>query len=64
MTGEIERSILKVVKDILLFVIAFTCCGIGAIGMIYLWWKWSTNYVWLVNGIFLWIIHLNWEFIL
>ncbi|KAF8869932.1 hypothetical protein BD779DRAFT_1446222 [Infundibulicybe gibba] len=51
--GEVERNILKVIKDIPLFVIAFICCGIGAIGMVYLWWRWMHNYVWLVNRIFL-----------
>lgn len=35
------------------FIVAFVCCGIGALGMCYLWWRWMYNYVWLVNRIFL-----------
>ncbi|KAI0001112.1 hypothetical protein BJV77DRAFT_972546 [Russula vinacea] len=33
-------------------IIAFGCCGVGACGMIMLWWRWSHNYVWLLNSIF------------
>ena len=33
-------------------VIAFGCCGIGACGMLLLWWRWAHNYVWLLNSIF------------
>lgn len=31
------------------FVIAYVCCATGAIGMIWLWWRWSANYVWLLQ---------------
>jgi hypothetical protein len=33
--------------------IAAICSGLGALGMIWLWWRWRTNYVWLLNRIFL-----------
>jgi len=32
--------------------IGYACCGIGGIGMCLLWWRWSHNYVWLINSIF------------
>ncbi|KAJ7040693.1 hypothetical protein C8F04DRAFT_948041 [Mycena alexandri] len=35
------------------FVIAFVCSGIGVLGMLWLWWRWSQNYIWLNNRIFL-----------
>jgi hypothetical protein len=46
-------AILHSFKHISLLVIAGICCGIGAIGMIWLWYKWASNYVWLLNRIFL-----------
>ncbi|KAF9465889.1 hypothetical protein BDZ94DRAFT_1252485 [Collybia nuda] len=52
-SNEVGRQVLKVVAHVPLFVIAFICCGIGAVGMVYLWWRWMYNYVWLVNRIFL-----------
>ncbi|KAJ7901588.1 hypothetical protein B0H13DRAFT_2663928 [Mycena leptocephala] len=36
-----------------LFVIAFVCSGIGVLGMLWLWWRWNRNYIWLNNRIFL-----------
>ncbi|KAG6828792.1 hypothetical protein H0H92_006731 [Tricholoma furcatifolium] len=51
--GEVGKEVLKAVAHVPLFVIAFLCCGIGAAGMGYLWWKWMYNYIWLVNKIFM-----------
>ncbi|GLB41047.1 hypothetical protein LshimejAT787_0902620 [Lyophyllum shimeji] len=52
-SSEVGKHVLDAVAHVPLFVIAFLCCGIGAAGMCYLWWKWMYNYVWLVNKIFL-----------
>jgi len=41
------------VKHVPLLYIAAFCSGIGAMGMIWLWWRWRANYVWLLNRIFL-----------
>lgn len=49
----VEAHALHTVKNVPLFVIAWICCGIGAVGMCWLWWRWMNNYVWLVNRIFL-----------
>jgi hypothetical protein len=46
-------TILGAVKNTGLIIIAGVCCGIGALGMIWLWWRWRQNYVWLLNKIFL-----------
>lgn len=52
-SNEAASAILHTVKNIPLLVIAGACCGIGAAGMVWLWWKWRDNYVWLLNRIFL-----------
>ncbi|KAH0579049.1 hypothetical protein H2248_003208 [Termitomyces sp. 'cryptogamus'] len=52
-SSEVGRQVLKAVAHVPLFVIAFLCCGIGAVGMCYLWWKWMDNYLWLVSSIFM-----------
>ncbi|KAJ7705413.1 hypothetical protein B0H17DRAFT_1156819 [Mycena rosella] len=50
---ENEKAFLDAVQHLPLFVIAFGCAGIGALGMLWLWWRWSKNYIWLNNRIFL-----------
>jgi len=46
-------SILSKVKHVPLLYIAAFSSGIGALGMIWLWWRWRSNFVWLLNRIFL-----------
>ncbi|KAH7882019.1 hypothetical protein F5I97DRAFT_387011 [Phlebopus sp. FC_14] len=41
------------------YVVAWTCTGIGAIGMVWLWWRWHKNYVWIVNRIFMCVLVLH-----
>ncbi|KAF8581882.1 hypothetical protein K439DRAFT_1392276 [Ramaria rubella] len=50
---QIEINLLRVVKNLPLFVVAGVCCAIGASGMLWLWKRWSDNYVWLINRIFM-----------
>jgi energy-converting hydrogenase Eha subunit C len=50
-----EKWILGRVKNVPLLVIAGTCCVIGAAGMIWLWYRWHNNFIWLVNRIFLFV---------
>lgn len=45
-------QLLSVVSNIPLYITAWVCTGIGAVGMIWLWWKWRRNYIWIVNRIF------------
>jgi len=47
------EDVLKNVKNAPLLWIAGFCCGIGAVGMGWLWWRWRRNFVWLINRIFL-----------
>ena len=46
-------DILRSVKHVQLLVVAGVCSGIGAGGMLWLWWRWRQNFVWLLNKIFL-----------
>jgi hypothetical protein len=50
-SGEFEK-VLHTIRNLPLLIIAFGCCGLGACGMCMLWWRWSHNYVWLLNSIF------------
>jgi hypothetical protein len=51
--NAVAASVLDGFKNMPLLVVAGICCGIGAAGMVWLWWTWRTNYVWLLNKIFL-----------
>jgi len=51
--NEAANTILGAVQNTGLIVIAGVCCGVGALGMCWLWYRWRDNYVWLLNKIFL-----------
>ncbi|KAJ7319065.1 hypothetical protein DFH08DRAFT_970962 [Mycena albidolilacea] len=51
--GANEKALIDAVQHVPLFVIAFVCSGIGVLGMLWLWWRWNQNYIWLNNRIFL-----------
>lgn len=53
--NDVERWILRRIKNIPLLVAAGICCGLGATGMIAFWFRWRNNYVWVCNRIFLWV---------
>ncbi|KAI0051560.1 hypothetical protein FA95DRAFT_1569853 [Auriscalpium vulgare] len=50
-SGPVGR-VVNAIQHVSLFVIAYTCCVIGAGGMGWLWWRWRGNYIWLLNKIF------------
>ncbi|MCJ1414190.1 hypothetical protein MMC32_000515 [Xylographa parallela] len=50
---ELERQILNGVRNAPLLYVAAVCCIVGSSGMIWLWFKWRSNYVWMINRIFL-----------
>ncbi|CAK5262248.1 unnamed protein product [Mycena citricolor] len=52
-SSEAERRFIGAIQHTPLFVIAFLCAGIGAAGMVWLWWRWNKNFIWLNNRIFL-----------
>jgi len=47
------RALVNSVKHASLLWVAGFCCAIGAGGMIWLWWTWRHNFVWLLNKIFM-----------
>ncbi|KAF2015406.1 hypothetical protein BU24DRAFT_421705 [Aaosphaeria arxii CBS 175.79] len=48
-----SKAALSTVRNVPLLYIAAFACGIGVVGCLWLWWKHRTNYVWVVNRIFL-----------
>lgn len=40
-------------RNIPLLYVAAVACGIGVVGCLWLWWKHRSNYVWVINRIFL-----------
>ncbi|RDW91293.1 hypothetical protein BP5796_02458 [Coleophoma crateriformis] len=50
---QAAAAFLATVKNVQLLIIGGACSGIGAAGMVWLWWRWRRNYVWLLNRIFL-----------
>ncbi|KAF9561691.1 hypothetical protein CPC08DRAFT_635053 [Agrocybe pediades] len=49
---SVRQELLKVVNNLPLFVVAWICTGVGITGMIWLWWRWRKNYIWVLNKIF------------
>lgn len=51
--SKVEHAVLDTVKHASLMWVAGFCCLVGSAGMVWLWWRWRRNYVWLINKIFL-----------
>ncbi|KAJ7111929.1 hypothetical protein C8R44DRAFT_833240 [Mycena epipterygia] len=51
--SAIGVTAVNVIKHLSLYVITWVCTGIGAAGMLWLWYRWQANYIWLVNRIFM-----------
>ena len=51
--NAVANEVLEKVKHASLLWIAFSCCVVGASGLMWLWWRWRSNYIWLINKIFL-----------
>jgi hypothetical protein len=51
--SKTDTEILNSVKHVSLLIVAGISSGLGALGMIWLWWRWRQNFVWLLNKIFL-----------
>jgi len=51
--NQTASTIIASVKNIPLLAVAGACTGLGGLGMVWLWWYWRHNYVWLLNKIFL-----------
>jgi hypothetical protein len=51
--SQIASDILDAVDNVPLVYVSAFLSGIGALGCIWLWYRWRRNYVWLINRIFL-----------
>ncbi|KAJ7081865.1 hypothetical protein B0H15DRAFT_853829 [Mycena belliarum] len=49
----LQAAAVKVINHLSLYVVAWVCTAIGAIGMTYLWCRWHANYIWLLNRVFM-----------
>lgn len=47
-----EHEVAAIINNVPLLVIAWVCTGVGAVGMVLLWWQQRKNYIWIVNKIF------------
>lgn len=52
-SSQVASAVLKEVKNVPLLYLAAFCSGIGSAGMLWLWYKYRANYVWIINKIFL-----------
>ena len=50
---EVQNQILHGIANLPLAAIAGIFCSIGALGMMWLWFLWRDNYIWLINKIFM-----------
>lgn len=48
-----EEWNINTVQNISLLWLAVICCIVGVLGMVWLWWRWQENYIWLSSWIFL-----------
>ncbi|KAG9245165.1 hypothetical protein BJ878DRAFT_419812 [Calycina marina] len=51
--SSVGKAILEDAKSLPLLYVAALCSGFGGLGMLWFWWRWRKNFVWLVNRIFL-----------
>lgn len=51
--NALEAEALATVRNVPLLYVAAFACGLGVLGCIWLWWAHRSNYVWVVNRIFL-----------
>ncbi|OQU95261.1 hypothetical protein CLAIMM_01494 [Cladophialophora immunda] len=51
--NEVAHAIVHSIANIGLLWLAGAFCAVGALGCLWLWFRWRKNYVWLINRIFL-----------
>jgi len=51
--GKAGKTVVRTAQNLPLLGVAAASCGIGAIGMSCLWWIYRTEYIWLINRLFL-----------
>lgn len=52
-SSQVASTLVKQIKNVPLLYFAAFCSGIGSLGMSWLWFRYRTNYVWIINRIFL-----------
>jgi hypothetical protein len=50
---RLKAQALATARNLPLLYVAAVACGIGIVGCLWLWWKHRSNYVWVINRIFL-----------
>lgn len=51
--SRLASQILKAIDNVPLLYVSAISSGVGALGCLWLWYRWRRNYVWLINRIFL-----------
>jgi len=51
--GTSASMLVNTVQNVPLLWLAAICCIVGVLGMVWLWWRWQENYIWLSSRIFL-----------
>lgn len=51
--NALKEHALATVRNVPLLYVAAFACGLGVLGCVWLWWKHRTNYVWVINRVFL-----------
>jgi len=51
--GAAQSTTVGAIHHLSLFVVACSCSGIGALGMCWFWYRWQSNYIWLIKNIFM-----------
>jgi hypothetical protein len=54
--NEIAHAIVSSIDNIGLLWVSGAFCLIGVLGCLFLWFRWRSNYVWLLNRIFLYVM--------
>ena len=52
-TDKLAKMLVNIMQNVLLLWLIVICCIIGASKMLWLWWRWQENYIWLSGQIFL-----------
>ena len=49
--GAAGKAVVAAARTWPILLVASICCGVGVMGMCWLWWTWQDNYIWLLNKI-------------
>jgi hypothetical protein len=49
--GAAGKAVVTAAQTLPVLIVASICCAIGVSGMVWLWYRWRRNYVWVLNKI-------------